>query len=64
MAITDIRVVQVWDIDEEGKNIPVTHYFQVQRDNEEAWEQLEVVNALRTDHRKKDVEGGDKYAGA
>ncbi len=56
MPITDIRVVQVWDIGVDGENIPVTHYFEVQRNNEEQWETLEIVNALRRDHRKKEGE--------
>ena len=64
MPITDIRVIQVWDIDPEGNKIPVTHYFEVQRNNEDKWEQLEVVNALRRDHRKQEAEANDVYAGA
>jgi len=57
MPITDIRVVQVWDIGVDGENIPVTHYFEVQRNNEEQWETLEIVNALRRDHRQQEGQG-------
>ncbi|GEM_PF-4924166 len=56
MAITDIRVVQIWDIDQNGQQKPVTHYFEVQRNNEDTWEQLELVNVLRSDHRQKEVQ--------
>lgn len=64
MSITDIRVVQVWDINEEGQNVPVTHYFEVQRNNEDVWEQLEVVNALREDRRPKSVPEDNEQGGA
>lgn len=57
MAITDIRVVQVWDISSEGDNVPVTHFFEVQRDGNDKWEALEIYNALRRDHRQQEGQG-------
>ena len=57
MAITDMRVVQVWDISSEGDNIPVTHFFEVQRDGSDTWVPLEIYNALRRDYRQQEGEG-------
>ena len=53
MPITDIRVIQIWGIEADGTPIQVNHYFEVQRNNEEAWEQLEIINALRSDKRQQ-----------
>ena len=56
MTIKDIRVVQIWDISPEGENIPVTHFFEVQREGDENWVPLEIFNALRSDYRQQEGE--------
>lgn len=57
--IKNIRVVQLWDINTAGEQIPSQHFFEVQREGSDNWVQLEIVHGLGRDYREQTTENND-----